>query len=472
MDSRIFDYLLTKHGVSAPREYYCEIDRWESWMRGFWRPFHEFSENTLGGVPMKRELYRLNMAKKICEDWAALIFNERTFVHAADSKTSEWLSGTDGSHGFVGESGFMNRLNGFTETVFGLGTGAAILRLDGAVVEGGRLCPSPGARLRIDFVDAKHIIPISWDGLRVTEAAFVSEVRRRGEDMVYVELHRMDEDGYVITNEWLSFSDGELLPCESMGKIAAEIRTGSRVPFFAIFKPNIVNNIDPMSGLGMSVFAQATDCLKGVDLAFNNFCRDLKLGGKKVFMNRSMVMRDEHGTVYTPDDVAQQLFVTVGDGDIDGETMIKEHNPDLRTDENAGAVQHQLDYLSFRCGLGTRHYLFSGVQGKAQLTATQYTGERQDLIQNTARHRVNAEGFIKEILRGALWVAKNILGEDVDDTSPMTVRFDDSYFIDSESERTRDRAEVAAGLMKPYEYRMKWRGESEDTARRMCGEEI
>ena len=48
--------------------------------------------------------------------------------------------------------------------------------------------------------------------------------------------------------------------------------------------------------------------------------------------------------------------------------------------------------------------------------------------------------------------------------------FDDSYFIDSESERSRDRAEVAAGLMLPYEYRMKWRGETEEVAKQKTGE--
>ena len=57
----------------------------------------------------------------------------------------------------------------------------------------------------------------------------------------------------------------------------------------------------------------------------------------------------------------------------------------------------------------------------------------------------------------------------VDPETEMTVRFDDSYFIDSESERARDRAEVEAGLMQPFEYRMKWRGESRETALSMTG---
>ena len=71
-------------------------------------------------------------------------------------------------------------------------------------------------------------------------------------------------------------------------------------------------------------------------------------------------------------------------------------------------------------------------------------------------------------MRAALWAAKNVLGEDLDDRCDVTVNFDDSYFIDTETERARDRAEVAAGLLAPYEYRMRWKGENEETARERC----
>ena len=63
------------------------------------------------------------------------------------------------------------------------------------------------------------------------------------------------------------------------------------------------------------------------------------------------------------------------------------------------------------------------------------------------------------------------MGVDLDDECDLSVHFDDSYFIDSESERERDRLEVAAGLLQPYEYRMKWRAETEEVARRNCGED-
>ena len=274
MDNKIFDYLESVHGITPPRAYYARIAEWNAWRRGFYKPFHEFSESSVGGVPMKRELYRLNMAQKICEDWASLLLSERTYVYSADSATSEWIGGRDGLHGFIGESGLIRRGTRLVEKAFALGTGAAILRLDRVNYADGRLIRSPGARIRVDFVDAEHIVPISTDAHGITEAAFVSEVNERGREIVYVELHRLGDDGYVITNEWLEMCDGELVPCEHSRRVPREIHTGSRVPLFAILTPNVTNYIDEVHGMGVSVYAQAIDCLKGVDLAFNNFCRD------------------------------------------------------------------------------------------------------------------------------------------------------------------------------------------------------
>ena len=109
----------------------------------------------------------------------------------------------------------------------------------------------------------------------------------------------------------------------------------------------------------MCIFANAIDNLMGVDLAFNNLCRDFKLGGKKVFYAESLMQTDENGNKITPDDVMQQLFSVVGDLPIteNGQnSLMIEYNPSLRVAENKDGIQAQLDYLSFKCGLGTKHY--------------------------------------------------------------------------------------------------------------------
>ncbi|MBQ2726954.1 MAG: hypothetical protein IJF78_14725 [Clostridia bacterium] len=427
---------------------YAEIARWDSWWRGHCRSFHDYYEHTPSGGAVKRSLYRMNMAKKICEDWAALLLNDRCGFLVGDEAGDAFVRGA------FEENDFFTRANQLIERAFAVGTGAVILRIRGEKDGSGRMTPV-GSGVEMEWVDGGHIIPLSVKNGEITEAAFVSEGIYRGEPYVYAESHRLEADGYVIRNEFFTRENGKLVkkaggPCEEV------IRTGSPVPLFAVLTPNILNPVDPGCGMGVSVFHDAEDCLRGVDLAFNNYCRDLKLGGKKVFISQSLVSRDEHGNVFTPDDVAQQLFVTLGDGDFSDNPMITEHNPDLRSAENAEAVQCQLNYLSFRCGLGCHHYAFSASDGRAKLTATQYMGERQDMRRNAVKHQKNVERFLRRVIRTVLWMGRNLYGLPVDCDAPVRVVFDDTYFSDSDSERARDLTEVQAGVMTAEEFREKW----------------
>ena len=456
MREDIMDWVRGKYGCAASAGIYRKIALWEDWWRGRCRGFHEYWENGATGGPVRRELYSLRMAKKVCEDWAALLLNDRTYFHA-DGAAGAYLSAV-----FAAES-FWDRSNHLVERAFATGTGACLLRLENAAVgEGGQLLAGEGMRVRFDFVDGGHIVPISVEGGRIVEAAFVSELRYRGESYLYVEAHLREADGYVIRNRY--FRVGEFGVDEAdagadfpFAAVTAELRTGSPYPFFAILTPNIQNAAEEGCGLGQSVYADAIDCLKGVDLAFNNFCRDLKLGGKKVFINQSLVARDEYGNAYTPDDVAQQLFVTVGDVDLAEHPLIEEHNPTLRTEENRAAVQSQLDYLAFRCGLGAKHYLFGSTDGRARLTATQYMGERQDTRQNIVKHTKNVTSYILAVTKPLLWLAVHRFGyADVDENAAVELHYDDSYFTDTEADRERDLREVSAGLMTRDEFRLRW----------------
>lgn len=454
MREDIMDWVRAEYGCAASAGIYRKIEQWEDWWRGKCRGFHEYWENSAAGGPIRRELYSLRMAKKLCEDWAALLLNDRTYFRA-EGTAGPYLSAI-----FARES-FWERSNHLVERAFASGTGACLLRLQNAVIgERGELLPGEGTRVRFDFVSGGHIIPISVSGGHIIEAAFVSELCHRGENYVYVEVHLLEEDGYVIRNRY--FRDGEFgaeldaaaLPPEMAPGI---LRTGCPYPFFAILTPNLQNAAEEGCGLGQSIYADAIDCLKGVDLAFNNFCRDLKLGGKKVFINQSLVARDAYGNAYTPDDVAQQLFVTVGDVDLAEHPLIEEHNPTLRTEENRDAVQSQLDYLAFRCGLGAKHYLFGSVDGKTRLTATQYMGERQDTRQNIVKHTKNVTTYVLSVIRPLLWLAVHRFGQtDVDENAAVELHYDDSYFTDTESDRSRDLREVETGVMTRDEFRSRW----------------
>lgn len=464
----IVELLNKEKGYNISGEYYTNIDTWRCWWRGFYKPFHEFRELS-GERFVERKLFSLKMAKKICEDWASILLNEKTEIVVDDKNSSEFLQGEDGTGGIFGDNDFWHLANALVEKAFYSGTGAFVVKLDGMRLQGETVMKSPGAKIRIEYLSAHNIIPLAVRQGRITEVAFVSEIYDKGKNYIYLETHELTDGGYAIKNRYFDVTNGTMRETKLPEGILPVMNTGSDIPLFSIISPNIVNTIQHSNGLGMSVYAHAIDNLKGVDLAFNNICRDFKLGGKKVFYSESLVRKDENGKNITPDDIMQQLFSVVGElplTETGQNSLMTEYNPALRVKDNKDGVQAMLDYLSFKVGFGTKHYQFNG---STIVTATQYSGDKQELIQNASKHYIIIEQALKQLVKAVLWAGKEILGQPVSPDAQVTVNFEDSYVIDKESERLRDLQEISAGLLQRYEFRMKWYGEDESTAKKMVG---
>lgn len=461
-------YLNKKYKTEISTEYYTKIKEWRLWWEGYVKTVHSYRELGADGKIRTRELYRLGMAKRITEDWASLLLNEKTTIVIEDENTRAWLLGAEneqGAGGVLNDNNFWAEGNELLEKAFAYGTGAFVARADGLKVnDKGVVIPSEDCKASIEYVDALSIIPLSVEKSRITEAAFVSSKIKKGKEYIYIETHTKGKNGnYIIENELFSVDGLELKKAELTDSIVPLIDTGSNIPWFSPVYPNITCNIRECNGLGMSVYANALDCLKAVDIAYNNFVKDFVLGGKKVFYNKSMLQTDKEGKTITPDDMAQQLFQMVGDGmDFDAKQMTQEYNPTLRVQENKDGVQAQLDYLSFKCGMGTKRYQFnaSGVK-----TATEYNGERQELVQHAQRHAIVLESALKTICKALLYIGKAFCNAPVDYETPITVNFEDGFVIDDVAARENDRQDVRDGLKQAWEYRVKWYGETEEEAK-------
>lgn len=461
-------YLNKKYNANISTEYYTHIRTWREWWEGYVDSVHSYRELGINGTAHKRELYRLGMAKRITEDWAALLLNEKTTIVADHNNSAVWLMGEEseqGTGGVLGESNFWAEGNELLEKAFAYGTGAFVARADGAkVTDKGAVVPDPNCKAAIEYIDALSIVPLSVEKSRITEAAFISERTKLGKTYIYIETHTKGENGnYIIENEYFLLEGMQMKKADLPENIAPKIDTGSPRPWFAIVYPNITCNIRECNGLGMSVYANAIDILKATDIAYNNFVKDFKLGGKKVFYNKAMLQTNSEGKTITPDDVAQQLFQQVGDGmDFDAKQMVQEFNPSLRVAENKDGVQAQLDYLSFKCGMGTKRYQFtaSGVK-----TATEYNGERQELVQHANRHAIVLESALKTICQALLYIGKAFCGADVDPDTPIKVNFEDGFVIDDVAARENDRQDIRDGILQHWEYRVKWYGETEEEAK-------
>lgn len=475
--TQFIKYLNKTKGWNIQESYYVYIDEWRDWWRGYYKPFHAIKEMGLDGNYFTRDMFRLGMPKRGCEDWASLLLNEKTTVTVADKATSDWLTGEDDQQtgGVLGDMDFWPNANKLVELAFRSGTGAFVMSVEGMEVVNGSAVPSAGARICMDYDPAECILPLTIRHGKVVDVAFASEVTLGGKSCIYLQTHCLEQHNgiseYRITNEYF---ESENEDAENAGYqlaklpdgMAGSFTTGSDVPWFAIFSPNIVKNIPGGPGLGMSVFAEALDPAKECDLAFDNYSRDIYLGGKKVFYNRHLMRStvDKNGEEHLipPDSIRQQLFVQADRMDPDEGEAWHEYNPDLRVDANSKAVQDALDYFSFKIGLGTHHYQFtaSGVK-----TATEYIGNRQDMVQHANRHQILIEAALLQIFRAVLWAGKQLVGAPIDPETPITINFDDSYISDAQTRRQQDKDDALNGFIPKYRYNMEWRGMSEEEAR-------
>lgn len=476
------DYLNEHRKLHIDGSYYAYIDSWKDWWRGYVKDFHTVKETAVDGSTLSRPMASLRMAKQVCEDWATLLLNDRTTVSISDEAGARWLLGNgDQTGGLLRELRFWPEANRLVELAMRSGTGAFVMSVEGLRLEGGQIRPSPGAAIRLDYNPAECILPITVAHGVVTEAAFASVQTVNGSACVYLQTHRLvscpgGDQQYRITNEYFAGENGDLegtdfRPVPLPQGMLASFDTGSGVPWFSLFSPAGVKNLRGGPGLGMAVFSEALDALRHVDLAFDNYNQDVFLGGKKVFYNKALVRTwvDDRGVEHavTPDQVRRQMFYQLPESDPDAAADWHEYNPDLRVEANGKAVQDALDYLSFKVGLGTRHYQFSNGN---TTTATQYNGDRQDMVQHANRHQIPIEAALIQILRAMLWAGRVLLGQPVDPEAEITVQFDDSYITDTETKRAMLKDDALQGLVPRYRYLMEAYGLSEQQARTLAEE--
>jgi len=353
-----------------------------------------------------------------------------------------------------------------------------VLSAENLTVVKGKAVPGPDTRLKLDYDPASCILPLRVERGIVTEAAFVSECMMEGKPAVYLQTHTGNETRRTIRNEWFRVTDGvsgapvfEAL--QAPPGTAESITVEGSPPWFTLFSPAAVKNLDGGTGLGMSVFAEALSEAQGIDLAFDNYREDIRLGHKKIFYSADICRKvvDQEGVEHSipPDDDVQSQFVTLPqkEGSLDQSSEYHEYNPDLRVEQNHKAVQDMLNLFSFKCGLGCHRYNFE--LGNVT-TATEYNGSRQDLVASANKNQIPIEGALVGIVRAILWAAKNLQGAAVDPETPISVDWDDSYITDAETRMSQMRDDALSGLLPRYKYLSARYGVSEEDARKLAQE--
>ena len=475
------NYLNETRDLGLDTGYYGKIEIWRQWWQGDVPAVHNRQYETPDGSKKTRKRASLRMPKRVCEDWANLLLNDRTTFRIQDEATAAYLLGDDEQQtgGLLRDLHFWTNANALVEQAYWSGTGAFVLSVGNlTVAEDGSYQPSPEARIALDYDPAPCILPIRVERGVVTEAAFISEMKLEGVPCYYLQTHRLEGSRRTIRNEWFTCTTdaagkAQFLSHAAPAGMVKAITVEGSPPWFALFSPAAVKNIDGGMGLGISVFSEALDEAQGIDLAFDNYREDIRLGHKKIFYGADIcrTVIDKDGTPHKipPDDDVQSQFVLLPEkeGGLDQQTEYHEYNPDLRVDANHRAVQDMLNLFSFKCGLGCHRYNFEN--GKIT-TATEYTGSRQDLVQSANKNQTPIETALIGILRAILWAAKTFQGANVDPDTAISVDWDDSYITDAETRMGQMRDDALSGILPRYKYLAARYGLSEEEARKLAQE--
>lgn len=458
----ILTFLQKNYGIdTVSSSFYKTIALWESWYNSNVSKFHTYNVyNGKRDIKCKRK--SLDMAATVSKDMADLLLNEKVKITIDDEITNEFVKNV------LLENQWQYKANEYQERKAAIGTTAYVAQLDGVETsENGDVVKGSG-NIKINYLSAHNIFPITWYNGKVSECAFVFSKIYRGKKYKHIQIHKKVNGFYEIHNHVvLDEGNGNEIPESEWGNIApfenmsAVVSTGMEKPQFVIDKLNIANNYgdDDENPMGVPIFYDSLDVLASIDLKFDSYANEFILGKKRIFVAPEFIEDKNGNAIFDENDTI--FYLLPEDGLAPNEAM-HEIDMKLRTDEHSKAITDDLNIISMKCGFGMNRYRFES--GSIQ-TATQVVSENSDMFRTIKKHELLLDDVLKELIRIIVRLGI-VIGNKLNPDAEINIDFDDSIIEDKEAERTSDRADVAMGAMPLYEYRMKWYGETEEEAKK------
>ena len=473
----IFSYFRDKGIDTVNPTYYRQIEIWRSWYNSNVKKFHKYKVYRGNGTSVNCLRHSLGMARKVCEDMADLLLNERVTITIADQATDAFVKDVLEANTW-GELG-----NEFQEWKSALGTVAYVVYIkDATVDEAGNMT---GGSVGVNYVEAANIYPTSWQNKVVTECIFTFHKTYKRKKYIHFQYHRIEDvpgenrKQYVIENTVVENTTGagkELTPGEweeipAFNGLAERIETGSDQPLFIIDRLNMVNNADndTTNPMGVSLFANAVDIIRKIDLEYDSYANEFSLGRKRIFVAPEFLSTENGSPVFDPND---SVFYELPEDyfkNAESKEAIREINMELRIEEHSKAINDDLNWLSFKCGFGTDRYKFEAGSVK---TATEVISENSDMYRSLTKHELVLNRVLIQLIQTIIRAGISIGIPGLQENTDVTIQFDDSIIEDKVTERQNDRQDVAMGAMGLAEYRAKWYGETPEQAQKNLPEQF
>lgn len=408
-------------------EYYSAcIDKW----RRIYRDDPEWRQTAKGGLFSrgKRQLLRLNMAKVLCDNLAALTFSEQCEITLDRPEYQEYINSA------LNANGFWKQLPELLSKSYAMGGG--VLK-----------CYLSGGKPRIDYITADRFVPVNWDGSGV-QSGILSGTYTRGED--YFHLLEFMQPGRSEFKLFKAASDSELGRECPLAEMFPDLQNpvvyeGGK-PVFAYFRPFVSNNSDYDTPLGMSVYANCTDTLRALDTVFDSFQREFVLGKKRIIVPSSCVQ-----TIIDPDtaeavryfDADDEAFIALRHED--GESLkITDNTTELRIEQHVSAINAYLNILCMQTGLSAGTFSFDVQLGMK--TATEIISQESKTARTVKSNKNLLSETIETIVHALIQLGV-MSGELSRHEYSVTVTMPDGIITDDDTNIDRVVKLYSAGLI-------------------------
>lgn len=458
---KLEDFLQTNYGYNPDVKNVLQtyIDQWKSWYQGNVKDFHNYFIYN-GKKKIKQKRFTMNMAKEISEDWSDILWSEKCEISMPNEQAQEQFDE------LIDSLDLYTLINQSIEKSGALGTESAVVSVYDLIQnEDGMYLDVSNAKTRIDLVDIDWIFPLTWNNKAITECAFGSVEYVKGTRYVVLSVHKIADNGnYVIHNHLFRDNNGNLTEITEQDDVMREFDTKSNIPWFAIFKPMLTNNLFNNSPFGIPHYANAIDNLKAVDISFDALKNEIQDGRKRTFVRADMFNYDsgEQKLVFDPNDTTVYQLPTGATKD----DLIQSDSDTLRTQNQIETLNTNLNILGNKVGFGENHYHFDGV---ALSTATAVVSSNSKLFRRKKKLEIGYESAIYDLIR-AVCYASSVFGNYNINTEDMVIQFDDSIIEDKEAESNRALREKQAGIISAVEYREKIFGETKEIAEQAIAE--
>lgn len=468
--SKEFKDIFEVGGVPAFNQfYYFGVFIWKYLYKGFYGPWHRILAPTIANSKNQRDLERMDTPKAICSELAGLIWSEQCDVHVSQGESGEQLL-EEFVHDVLTKNGFWTKMQEHIEQSLALGGGA--IKAWYEVKRDGKGNEIPGTGMvRLGFCTADQFVPTAWDNSQVTDGVFISREAKDGYYYTRLEWHKWDGPTYYISNEVFRSEYKKTNPgmAESQDILGFRYPLDEVYPFlnantpmqglttslFAYYRTAVANNIDDNSPLGVSIYANALSTLKALDICYDSFIREFRLGKKRIIVPSQCIrtvldpVTGEARRFFDANDEAYEALFT------DGPDVLKvqDNSVELRIDEHERAINAFLSILCLQVGFSAGTFTFDRATGLK--TATEVISENSKTYKTIKSHQLQIKMAIAKIidaiiqiasLYGLKWKGYNI-GALAQQGWETKVVFDDSILQDRQTNINEGILLTTNGLM-------------------------